>query len=232
MSNTPPTLNFRHVVLPWAQPDLKLATPADLAHAPLRDEAATMKVSPDRLSTQKRAENGHPERSRAKAAPSGLPMLTPSTLPFKPAPSIPDADRPPFEARALTSVAVALDVLSTLTRKIPEGSTILADLTAALLEVGTLGGIDDLAEERLLAHAGSRAGQARAALGRQVVSRMQALPLPVTEHTATAITLTVSSTPRAVTKAVRRIESAAAVVVREARLRLEAQEKGTEYRQA
>jgi hypothetical protein len=232
MSDARPELNLRHVILPWAQPDLRLASPAELNRGRQQDQADAMKVGRDRLSIQKRSERDVAERPPVAGSKSTLPPLAAAILPFKPHPSIPDADRGPFETRGLVSLAVVLDVLATLTRQLKDGSTILADLTGALLEVGSLGGIDAKAEERLIAHAASRAGQIRATLSRQVASRMQARPLPEAEITATAVTLAVPSTPRAVRKAVQRVEAATEVVLREARLRLEAQEKGTEYRQA
>ena len=126
---------------------------------------------------------------------------------------------------------MVLDVLATRIRKIPAGSNILADLTHALLEVGALGGIDKVAEERLLSHAVSRAGQVRASLSRKVVARMQATALPEAEITTTEKTLAIPSTPRAVSRAIKRIEAATDVVLHEARLRLEAQEKTSEFRQ-
>ena len=232
MSDARPELHLRHVILPWAQPDGRSDQAQEAARARVRDEAREVKVSRDRLAIQKRGERDLPERGRPAAQRGIMPPVLPATLPFKPHPSIPDADRRALEPRALMSLAVALDVLATLTRQVAGGDTILADLTTVLLEVGALGGIDGAAEERLLSHAASRAGQIRATLSRQVASRMQAQPMVESEVTATAVTLAVPSTPRAVSRAVRRIEAATEVVLREARLRLEAREKGTEYRQA
>jgi hypothetical protein len=232
MSDARPELHLRHVILPWAQPNDGPDAAQLAAGGRVREDALAVKVSRDRLAIQRRGERDLPERSRIPAQRGVMPPILPATLPFKPHPSIPDNDRRRLETRALMSLSVALDVLATLTRQVAGGETVLADLTASLLQVGALGGIDDAAEDRLLSHAASRAGQIRASLSRQVASRMQAQPRAEGEATATAMSLALPSTPRAVSRAIRRVEAATEVVLREARLRLEAQEKGTEYRQA
>jgi hypothetical protein len=232
MSDARPELHLRHVILPWAQPDSHADEAEAAASARVRDDARAVNIRRDRLAVRGRGERDLPERSRSPGHQDGMPPLLPVTLPFRPHPSIPETDRRTLDSRALMSLAVALDVLATLSRQVEGGDTVLADLTAALLQVGTLGGIDSKAEERLLSYAASRAGQIRATLSRQVASSMRAQPMAAAEVTGTGVTVAVLSTPRAVSRAVRRIEAATDVVLREARLRLEAQEKGTEYRQA
>ncbi|MBI5511866.1 MAG: hypothetical protein HY903_24180 [Deltaproteobacteria bacterium] len=234
MAEGRPELNLRHVILPWAPPEPEPIGPDPQAGARLSAEAAKLKVSPDRLTIERKHERSKPAGAQSRAAlpaASTPPLFAAATL-FKPHPSIPDEDRAHLDPEALLSAAVALDVLATRTRPIRPDSDVLLHFAEALLAVGQLGGIDDAAKTRLLEHAASRSGQLRGLLSREVAARMQAAPRPVSEVTAvTAATAITPSTPRTVAHAVHRIEKAAARVVAEARLRLEARERVLQYRQ-
>jgi hypothetical protein len=147
-------------------------------------------------------------------------------LPFRPHPFIPDEDRTSLRRDALVSLAVVLDVLATRTRRIEATRTLLTQLTAVLLDVGLLGGLDGSAIRRLLDHAANHVGHSRAALTRHLCECMFLAGRSADSDQETSA----ASTPRAAGRALRRLEAAAQVVIQEATLRLEAQE-GVEYRQ-
>ncbi len=154
-------------------------------------------------------------------------------LPFEPLPTIPEDDRKPLNANALLCAAVALDVVTTRTMAIEESPEILGELVESLMYLGGLGGLDEAAMERLLAYAQGRLGENRAALNRHAAGYMAAFPRPP-DDTAEPTAMgggPVASTPRAITKALKRLEAAAEVAVSEARLRLQARQ-AVEYRQA
>jgi hypothetical protein len=139
-----------------------------------------------------------------------------------------------LQQASLISAAVALDLLATQPRKLEGERTVLSDLAVVLLHVGSLGGIDELAVERLLGHAQSVTGRNRTLLSHQLAARMQeaAAPGPAGAERETTVVGTARPTsPRSVADALRRIETAADRAIAEARLRLEAQEP-IEYKQA
>lgn len=223
--------DVRHVVLPWARPE----PPALMSQAPTISRQRTgsepqiPRVQMDRLAIRDPNEKAAGTLGSAGSA-MGQPPLLDHGLLFHPHPSIPDEDRTSFDPDALLAAAVALDILATGTRGIDSSPTVLTELTEVLLALGHFGGMDDTAVGRLLDHAQSPVGNSRAGLSRHVAVRMSALP-QADQDEPTAIGAAHASTPRAAAKALRRIEMAADVAVREARLLLDAQEI-VQYKQA
>lgn len=141
------------------------------------------------------------------APPAGEPA--PKRLLMPAPPSLPEADRPPLDEEDLVSAAVVLDVLATRTRALAAAPTLLAEVGVTLAEVGALAGMDAERLAALLAHAAGATGAGR----ESVCRRLRWLASPAGAETTDA---------RAVASALRRIERGAALVLREARLVLEA----------
>jgi hypothetical protein len=226
-------LDVRHVILPWARRELR---PDDSrARENVARDAHALRIDDDKLSIRHQAIVGDPiDRGRRSRRRFLVPALRAVGLPYEPHPSVPREDRRPLQQASLISAAVALDLLATQTRKLEGERTVLSDLAVVLLHVGSLGGIDELAVERLLTHAQSVTGRNRALLSHQLAARMQeaAAPGPAGAERETTVVGTARPTsPRSVADALRRIDTAADRAIAEARLRLEAQEP-IEYKQA
>ncbi|MBI3179804.1 MAG: hypothetical protein HYZ27_09090 [Deltaproteobacteria bacterium] len=211
-----PKLELHQVMLPWAPLDSDHHM--RLASARVQHEAAEIKVAPDRLRIAERGEASDMPAPAHSGASLYTPALRSAGLPYQPHPSLADEDRAALDEQALVAAAVALDVLATRTRKLSIAPTLLADLCGALLAVGRLGGVEEAALPELLDHAASRSGAAR---------RAMCLALA---HTMARASHAAVTTPESLAAALRRGELAAALVVREARLRLEAKDK-VDYRQ-
>ena len=224
-----PQLDVRHVILPWARPE---TSPAEghgrAARKRVESDARALRVHRDRLAIHEPGD-GTSEAGAGLRPGLGLPPLHAHGLPFKPHPSIPEEDRVPLEPNALLAAAVALDILASATRAIEASPAVLSELTATLLSVGRIGGIDAAAIERLLGHAESRVGNTRASLSRLLAVCMATSRRADGEPTAPGAAH--ASTPRAAGQALRRIEAAAEVAIHESRLRLDAQEV-VEYKRA
>jgi hypothetical protein len=141
-------------------------------------------------------------------------------LPLPP-PTLPEEDTGSMQLEDLISLAVALDVLSTWTTPLRARPEVLDDLTNTLLRVAAVGG--EGAEEHIrsiLALAAGPTGAGRAALTGSLAEllggspNVEGVPVPGTPFT----------TPGSVETAMRRVEAAARLVVREACLLLAARE--------
>jgi hypothetical protein len=198
-------------------------------------DAYSLRVGDDKLSIRHQAAAAdHVDRDRRDQRRLLVPALRAVGLPAEPHPSVPPEDRRPVQQADLISAAVALDLLATQTRKLESERTVLSGLAVVLLHVGSLGGIDEAAVERLLGFAESATGRNRASLARQLAARMQraAAPHPADDGKMAPLARTPRPTsPASVADALRRIETAANRAIGEARLRLEAQEP-IDYKQA
>ena len=146
-------------------------------------------------------------------------------LPISPAPSIPEEDRSPpsvQELENLIAAAVALDVLGTDLALLEEGSAVLHDLTASLLKVGALGGIDAGALQRLLHFAAGASGSGRATVSLRLAQALsgEAEIDPESEPNPPP-----PSSPTSVLQAIERIIRAAHLIVEHATLALQTQEE-------
>ncbi len=212
-----PKLELNQVMLPWAPHDWEHAM--RVASARVQQEAVQLRVAPDRLRISAR---GGSDEGPAPTPPGPAlyaPALRSAGLPLEPHPSLADEDRSSLDEQGLVAAAVALDVLATRTRKLAATPTLLAELADTLRSVGGLGGVESENVPALLAHARSRSGTARAALCLTLAGNLE------DAHAGAAVT-----TPESLWVALRRVEQAAGLVVREARLRLEARDK-VNYRQ-
>jgi hypothetical protein len=134
-------------------------------------------------------------------------------------PSLPEEDRTLVDPEHLLAAAVALDVLRTGTRALVAAPSILSDLAAVLLRLGTLSGMDAQRQTTLMSHAAGEIGEKRQRLCGHLAARARALaPGRRTD-------------PAAVERAVREIERGAELVIRDARLLVESQ-AATTYRPA
>jgi hypothetical protein len=124
-------------------------------------------------------------------------------------PALPAADRVDLDERTLLSAAVVLDVLASATRRLDAQATVLADLAQVAVEIRGHGAEDVEARlEALVVVAAGDAGARRA----EVATTLAAL----------AGDGATSPTPATVAAALRRIEAATRIAVREARAVLEA----------
>ncbi|MEE8410368.1 MAG: hypothetical protein V3T05_12230, partial [Myxococcota bacterium] len=227
MADARANLDVRHVILPWAQNEAS----SDVYHAAARErvsaDAYALRIADDRLNI------GHDG-----LAPDGVdrearrrrrllePQLRAVGLPYEPHPSIPPEDRRTTPSSGYVSLAVALDIMCTLTRKLESKRTVLSELATVLLHVGKLAGIESTAVERLLEHAESVTGRNRALLTYRLAMNMQGATVQASESErgTTQVAQLRPSTPKTVATALRRIERAADRTIKEACLRLEAHE--------
>lgn len=234
MADARANLDVRHVILPWAQNEASSDTHDAAARERVTADAYALRIAGDQLNighagvASDAVGRGHRWRRRLLEPP-----LQAVGLPYKPHPSIPDEDRRATQTSAYVSVAVALDVMTTLTRKLEDKRTVLSDLATVLLHVGRLGGIDGTAVERLLEHAESVTGRNRAFLTYRLAMNMQGATTQPKETGSddTQVAQVRPTTPKTVALALRRIERAADRAINEACLRLEAH-ASVEYRQA
>ncbi|MEK7704665.1 MAG: hypothetical protein AAB426_06865, partial [Myxococcota bacterium] len=104
------------MVLPWARPE---APDTDPDRAPGGEDRFTRGPSaPARLQGGARDRlEWDPER-RGRRALLLQPALVAAGLPYRPYPSLDDADRTPIDQAALTNAAVGLDILATELRQL------------------------------------------------------------------------------------------------------------------
>lgn len=127
---------------------------------------------------------------------------------YRPLPVVPESDRRPLDREALMRLAIALDVLSMLTQELAAHPEILQRLSEKLADVGRLGGTDDDGLRELVEHAHSAHAAARAVLSQELSAGNDGEP-----QLATAT---------GVARALRAIEAAARLVVKDATLLLSA----------
>ncbi len=143
-------------------------------------------------------------------------------LPHNPLPTIPAEDRGEFDADTLIGLAVAMDVLGTVSKRCSSNSiksSVLEEMVQNLLHVGHLGGIDSGKAQGLVNFAASKSGMNRAQLCKRLSACMHfAQGAAVAKTPGEAV----SSTPKSVAQSVVRLEDAAELVVKEAELLLDA----------
>lgn len=141
---------------------------------------------------------------------------------LRPLPHLPPDDCITLDQEARMRVAVALDVITSATRRIAPGPTVLVQATQAWLRLrGRAQDAEAIAE--LLGHAHSPQGKARARISRGL-TRAASGQQPHGRDALGAVT-----TPQQVTAANRAIEAAGAIIVAEATLWLVARER-VDYR--
>lgn len=140
-----------------------------------------------------------------------------------PPPAIDADDRTPYDAGALVSLAVALDVLSTRTRALDQGEDdpqVLARLTQITWEVGAQGAEQQASPERLLRLAESGAASERARISQAMCNELAKHASAAGAPATPGLTLGPASAPETVLASARRLQSAAKHVVQEACLNL------------
>ncbi|MEM6533756.1 MAG: hypothetical protein AAF654_14125 [Myxococcota bacterium] len=198
------------VVLPWAHPAFDPDANQSIEAQHIAEEARRIEVHPDGMDVREAPEPVSDldagRRRRRSALP---PELLARGLPYEPWPSVPEEDREPLDVEALLGGAVAIDVLTTRSKTVTAGPTILSDLTEILVAVGAEGGHEHLGE--LVELAASAVGASRERLRERWSNAESADPL-----------LLPQSTPAAVSQALRRLEAGGEAVIREACLLLDA----------
>ncbi|MBN1962436.1 MAG: hypothetical protein JW841_15995 [Deltaproteobacteria bacterium] len=129
-------------------------------------------------------------------------------------PTIPASDKGNVNNSDIISAAVIIDVLTTLTTKLDDAPTILADLAAITLTLLNIGkNQDGQRAQRLMQFAISNSGFARATLSKNLISALQ--------HSQNINRV---CTPHSVAGALRKIEEMGQIIIREALAVLEARE--------
>jgi len=217
-----PGIPGRHVILPWAPVQAPMQAAEAVAQKRIQEEPHDMVVAADGMmvTTDRLGGDGAPPNAAAFARRALSPELQGLGLPAEPAPTIPEEDRPDLSdfEEDVVSLAVALDILATMTRVMAVDPTILQRLTRAALHVGELGGLGEATVESLLTYAGTDVARARAQLTRALGSCMSEAAATPEETEA------VPSTPESVARALQQVEAAAELTVREAILLLQAHE--------
>lgn len=227
----------QHVSLPWAQGvwGQDAYAHASQARVPLRREPLQISQGPGGVlkeTVRDRSDGLSSHEPLATADAGAMTAPVPYGAPYRPPPTIPDEERCPLCRDALVSLSVGLDVLATLTRRIAAAPPVLQDLTAALRRAGETNGIDTDGLDALLAFAQSDAGQARAYVCPKLAESTQDAVAPMVNAAESGTgPIATGSTPQSAADAIRRLEAAATLVVREARLLLE-KRNDIDYRQA
>jgi hypothetical protein len=216
-----------YVILPWAAQPALLVAQEDTAQS---DEATDLRVSAEHLGVAERPAFARAEAPDQHSRTTELdPRLRALGLPVSPQPSIPSADRAAVATDETVALAVALDVLATMTRGLDAEPLILQRLTQVALSLGEQGGLDTNAKDELLAYADGELATERARLCRALGACLAAAAgglgddghargvVAVLEHAH-------ASTPASVATSVRRLEAAATLIVRETSLMLQAGE--------
>lgn len=227
----PSDIQNRYVILPWAQASTHDAMEhvfQALSRSRVQTDSFDVKVDstglpedPSRIATYQKALKQN-DSSQLETPPLG-------TLPYSPAPQIPTDDRPLYVQEELVSIAVALDVLSTTTRSLELGESILSKLAEALLSIGNLSGATAADQEALVEFARSNEGAARESLALQLSDAMDRTRHTEEEEPATHPTTAV--TPLQVRQSLTAVENMADQAILEAYLLIESQQL-VEYRQA
>ena len=204
------------VLLPWAQ-----ATWHGLAHiendgpAPVGNASSGARQPPAHGDS-----HGRSERSkRPPSAFANAPQKTAAPI-FRPLPEVPAEDRTKTHPDSLVSLGVALDILATRCRRLPQDATVLTELTRAALHVANLGGDDTAVAQNLVIYALTAAGHERTRLSQEL-----ATPIYRSGVDSVAIdSVPEASSPAGVAAAVQRLASAASLIVRDACLVLSARD--------
>lgn len=223
MSRAVDTAPLPHVMLPWAQSTWHGGNPIVERGGSLPVAAAERGRDALLLGRDDKASAHAPSRRRGGPLAAGGHAARPI---FRPLPEVPIDDRGDYAPASLVSLAVALDVLSTLTRRMPTDALILDGLAAILLHVSALGGASADAASKLVGYARTAAASERARLSQALAGQAQESGIT----TVAAESVPGASSPASVAAATHRLEAAAAILVRDARLLLAAQE-GIDYRQ-
>lgn len=201
-----------YVRLPWAPAVWPLETALSRGDGSAAADAVTLRP----------AALGHAEPHAAQYHDTARPersidaRLSALRLPYSPEPSVPDEDRPDKNVDATIQGAVALDVLCTWTRALSATPTVLAELTALLVRLVSLGKeADEDPTAELLALASSETARRRALLTADLAAKLA---------TACGDDQGGATSPASVAAAVRRIERLATLVVRDAELLLDTHE--------
>lgn len=159
-------------------------------------------------------------------------------LPYAPLPEIPPADRGEVIDEQLLALAVALDVLTTLSRRTGQcaaGVTVLCSWVRTLAHVGHLGGMTKTALEKLADYAAGAAGERREQISSALLLAMSESEIEAESKTKNRPTNQAASiqatTPAAVMHAIAQLERAAQHIIDDAALCLAAQEP-VDYRRA
>ncbi len=154
-------------------------------------------------------------------------------LPYAPAPCIPEEDRGALMDEQLQALAVALDILTTLTKRMENaqsGDEVLPAWLRSLTQVGHLGGLSTSGLRKLITYAEGSAGEQReklsAALMSALFAREQTASVGLADGPAPH-----PSSPAAVTRAITQLEDAAEHIIHDATLCLAAQEP-VQYKKA
>lgn len=201
-----------HVVLPWA-PQTGWESEDHTAAARARKDQFEIRVGDARLTME-----GDGDRDGTSHAPRTRLLdgrLAAMGLPVAPSPTISDQDRGFWSDERVVSLAVALDVLATMTRGLRPTSVVLQQLAQALLHTGELGGAGLEIADGLLAYAGSETGRNRGRLSHRLAACMTLAAGTPVQWPATV------STPSSVIGAVRNLEAMTELVVRDAVLLLQ-----------